>query len=73
MAILGGNEMAIYTVDQSQRKAAKVVGAMYLFGFVAVFDELYVRGRLIITTMLWKQLGISSRTKDYFASASPSI
>lgn len=40
--------MAIYTVDESQRKAAKVVGAMYLFGFVAVFDELYVRGRLII-------------------------
>src|SRR5208337_2854200 len=39
--------MAIYTVDESQRKAARVVGALYLFGFVAVFDELYVRGRLI--------------------------
>jgi hypothetical protein len=34
-------------ISESQRKAAKVVGAMYLFGFVAVFDELYVRGRLI--------------------------
>jgi hypothetical protein len=34
-------------INESQRKAARVVGAMYLFGFVAVFDELYVRGRLI--------------------------
>jgi len=40
--------MAIYTIDESQRKAARVVGAMYLFGFVAVFNEVYVRGRLII-------------------------
>ena len=40
--------MAIYTVDEAQRKAAKVVGAVYLFGFSAVFDELYVRGRLIV-------------------------
>ncbi len=39
--------MATYTVGESQRKAAKVVGAVYLFGFVAVFD-VYVRGRLII-------------------------
>jgi Domain of unknown function (DUF4386) len=40
--------MATYTVEESQRKAAKVVGAVYLFGFSAVFDELYVRGRLIV-------------------------
>jgi len=40
--------MTISTIDESQRKAARVVGAMYLFGFAAVFDELYVRGRLII-------------------------
>ncbi len=40
--------MAMYTVDESQRKAAKVVGAVYLFGFVAAFDEFYVRGRLIV-------------------------
>src|SRR5271157_487949 len=40
--------MAIYTIDESQRKAARVVGAVYLFGFVAVFDEFYVRGRLIV-------------------------
>jgi len=32
--------MAIYTIDRSQRKAAKVVGAVYLFGFVAVAAEL---------------------------------
>lgn len=40
--------MTIGAIDESQHRAAKVVGAMYLFGFVAVFDELYVRGRLII-------------------------
>jgi Domain of unknown function (DUF4386) len=40
--------MAIYAVDESQRKAARVVGAVYLFGFVAVFNEFYVRGRLIV-------------------------
>ena len=40
--------MATYTVEESQRKAAKVVGAVYLFGFSAVFDEFYVRGRLIV-------------------------
>ena len=42
------NEMPVHTIDESQRKAARVVGAMYLFGFVAVFDEVYVRGRLIV-------------------------
>jgi len=40
--------MATYIVGESQRKAAKVVGAVYLFDFVAVFDEFYVRGRLIV-------------------------
>lgn len=40
--------MATYTIDESQRKAANVVGAVYLFGFTAVFDEFYVRGRLIV-------------------------
>ncbi len=40
--------MTISAIDESQRKAARVAGALYLFGFVAVFDELYVRGRLII-------------------------
>ena len=42
--------MATYTADKSQRKAAKVVGAVYLFGFVAAFDEFCVRGRLIVDT-----------------------
>ncbi len=40
--------MTVSAIDEPQRKAARVVGALYLFGFVAVFDELYVRGRLII-------------------------
>lgn len=40
--------MATYTVDESQSRAAKVVGAVYLFGFVTAFDEFYVRGRLIV-------------------------
>jgi hypothetical protein len=39
--------MATYTVGDSQRKAARVVGALYLFDFVAVFNQFYVRGRLI--------------------------
>ena len=40
--------MATYTVGESQRKAARVVGAVYLFDFVAVFDQFYVRDRLIV-------------------------
>jgi hypothetical protein len=42
------NGVTLGTIDESQRKAAKVVGVMYLFGFTAVFDEMYVRGRLIV-------------------------
>ena len=39
--------MTIPTVSETQSKAAKVVGTMYLYGFVAAFDEMFVRGRLI--------------------------
>ena len=41
-------KMTIGTVDESQQKAARVAGFTYLFGFVAVFNEFYVRSRLII-------------------------
>ena len=40
--------MAIYPIDEHQRNAARVVGAVYLFGFVAIFNQFYVRGRLIV-------------------------
>src|SRR6266511_6039761 len=41
--------MTISAIDESQRKAARVVGFSYLFAMAtAVFAELYVRGRLIV-------------------------
>ena len=41
--------MTISTIDESQRKAARVVGFTYLFAMAtAVFAEMYVRGRLIV-------------------------
>jgi hypothetical protein len=41
--------MAIYTIDESQRKAAKVAGFLYLFMMVTgVFAEFYARGQLIV-------------------------
>jgi Domain of unknown function (DUF4386) len=41
--------MKIGTIDDSQRKAAKVVGFAYLFALVpAIFAEFYARGRLIV-------------------------
>ncbi len=41
--------MTIGTIDESQRKAAKVVGFAYLFALVpAIFAEFYVRGHLIV-------------------------
>ena len=41
--------MTIRTIDESQRKAAKVVGFTYLFALIpAVFAELYVRAHLVV-------------------------
>jgi hypothetical protein len=41
--------MATYTVDESQRKAARVAGFLYLFTIIiANLVEFYVRGRLIV-------------------------
>jgi hypothetical protein len=41
--------MTVSTIDESQRKAARVVGFTYLFAMAtAVFAELYVRGRLVV-------------------------
>ena len=40
--------MTIATIDESQRKAAKVVGFAYLFALPpAIFAEFYVRAQLI--------------------------
>lgn len=40
--------MTVTSIDESQRKAARVVGFTYLFGQVpAIFAEFYVLGRLI--------------------------
>lgn len=40
--------MAMSTVNESQRIAARVVGFTYLFGFLGVFDAFYVRPHLIV-------------------------
>ena len=41
--------MATHAVDESQSKAAKVTGFMYLFTFVtANFAEFYVRGQVLV-------------------------
>jgi hypothetical protein len=41
--------MTTISVDESQRKAARVVGFAYLFAMAAsMFVELYIRGRLIV-------------------------
>ena len=41
--------MTISTIDESQRKAAKVVGFTYLFALVpAIFAEFYVRAHLVV-------------------------
>jgi hypothetical protein len=41
--------MTIGTIDESQRKAAKVVGFTYLFALVpAIFAEFYVRANLVV-------------------------
>jgi uncharacterized protein DUF4386 len=41
--------MAIFTIDVSQRKAARVAGLMYLFTIIiANLVELYIRGQLIV-------------------------
>src|ERR1700730_11105849 len=43
-----GSEMAIGTIDESQRKAARVVGFAYLFALPpAIFAEFYVRTQLV--------------------------
>src|SRR5882762_9874697 len=46
----GENGMTIGTIDESQRKAATVVGFSYLFALPpAIFAEFYVLGRLIVS------------------------
>lgn len=40
--------MTVHPIDHSQRKAARFVGFAYLFGFIAVFNEVYVRPSLIV-------------------------
>jgi hypothetical protein len=45
----GGNNMATYTIDKSQPKAAKIVGLTYLFTMAAVvFGQFGVHARLIV-------------------------
>jgi uncharacterized protein DUF4386 len=45
----GEAEMTIGTIDESQRKAATVVGFSYLFALPpAIFAEFYVRTQLIV-------------------------
>lgn len=46
-SILGGNEMAISTIDQSQRKAARVAGFTYVFTNAAGVFELTRSGTIL--------------------------
>ena len=41
--------MTVYPIDDSQRAAARFVGFTYLFGFIGVFNEMYVRDSLIVS------------------------
>lgn len=41
--------MVINTIDDSQRWAARLVGFSYLFGFISIFNEMYVRETLIVS------------------------
>jgi hypothetical protein len=46
---LEGNNMVTYTIDKSQRNAAKIVGFTYLFTMAAVvFGQFGVHARLIV-------------------------
>src|SRR5262245_59475510 len=40
--------MTVNPIDDSQRQAARFVGLAYLFGFIGVFNEMYVRDSLIV-------------------------
>jgi hypothetical protein len=47
--LFGQDKMTIYALDESQRKAAKVAGILYLFTILAAnFVEFYVRRRVIV-------------------------
>jgi len=46
---LGGNEMPVYTIAESQRKAARVAGFAYLFTLApVVFAQFCIQDRLIV-------------------------
>jgi len=41
--------MTLTTIDDSQRKAARIIGLSYFFGQIpAIFAEFYVSGQLIV-------------------------
>lgn len=41
--------MPIHPIDDAPRKAARFVGFAYLFGFIGVFNEMYVRPSLVVS------------------------
>ena len=41
--------MTVYPIDNSQRKFARVVGFAYLFGFIGILNEMYVRPSLVVS------------------------
>ncbi|MFY9530712.1 MAG: hypothetical protein WAR24_17560 [Candidatus Acidiferrales bacterium] len=66
--------MAIHTIDESQRKAARVVGITYLVAAAfANFAEIYVPSKLIVYGNAAETAVISWRLNDYFVSAPPAI
>jgi hypothetical protein len=59
-----GDRITVGTIDESQRKAAKVVGFAYLLALVpAVFAEFYVRGQLISDSAAQTALGIAAHER----------
>ena len=66
--------MTITTVDESQRKAAKVAGFTYLFTLpFVVFANFAIHDRLLVPGNAAETPRISWRTSDYFVSVSPAI
>lgn len=41
--------MTVHPIDDSQRRFARLAGFGYLFGFIAVFNEMYVRPTLVVS------------------------
>ncbi len=66
--------MIISTIDESQRKAARVAGFTYLFTMaIVVFANFAIHGRLIVAGNAAETARNIMAHDDYFVSVSPAI